>query len=564
MSEGILRRPWDAVVEALRVEGVTHVFGLGGGDFYDALYDVPAITPILVRIQTAGVFMAMAAARLTNRPGVCFAGSGPGVANLVPGLLEANSACRPLIVLATASRTTNAGAGAFQEVDQLRMVEAVTKERFRIIRPERTPWVMQRAFALAVNGRPGPVYVEIPVDVGGTRTRIFPYRSPAHPLRSVPAPADVEQAAHLVACAERPILVVGSGAVSSQAFDEVRTFAEHLAIPVMTTPGGRGILPEDHPLALGQVGLYFTEPGEAAYREADLLIGLGSRNEDFQSNRQTIFPTGAKYVQVDIDPDAIGQNWMPDVALVGDVSLALRAMLAALPMKPIAHARRKARAGELRKRVANYRAWVAKDCQVNAVPLRSKRIVRELSEVFGHNTVLVNENGSQDLWSYSWPYYQVRDTNGCVPPGEQTCMGAGVTGAIGAKLAAPDRQVVCITGDGAFQMFAKELPTAVEHKAAVLWVVLNNQAHGWVRSIQKRTNGRIIATEFAVQPDFARLAELCGCRGERVEKPAEIRPALERAQRSLAEGIPVVLDCIVDGEEYPPGFVNWYRRFERK
>jgi acetolactate synthase-1/2/3 large subunit len=233
-------------------------------------------------------------------------------------------------------------------------------------------------------------------------------------------------------------------------------------------------------------------------------------------------------------------------------------------MKHIAHARRKTRAAELRKRVARYRAWVAKDCQVTAVPLRSKRIVREVSEVFGHNTVLVNENGSQDLWSYSWPYYQVLDTNGCIPPGEQTCMGTGVAGAIGAKLAAPNRQVVCITGDGAFQMFAKELPTAVEHKAAVLWVVLNNQAHGWVRSIQERTDGRIIATEFAVQPDFGRLAELCGCRGERVEKPTEIRPALERAQRSLAEGIPVVLDCIVDGEEYPPGFVSWYRRFEGK
>ncbi len=564
MSEQRLRRPWDAVVEALQAEGVTHVFGLGGGDFYDALYHVPAITPVLVRIQTSGVFMAMAAARLTNRPGVCYAGSGPGVANLVPGLLEAHSTCRPLIVLAAASRTTNAGAGAFQEVDQLRMVEAVTKDRFRIIRPERTPWTMQRAFALAVNGRPGPVYVEIPADIGGVRASIPPYLPSPHPLRSAPAPADVEQAAHRVARAERPIIVAGGGAVSSQAFAEVRTLAEHLAIPVMTTPGGRGILPEDHPLALGQVGLYFTEPGEAAYGDADLLIGLGSRNEDFQSSRQTDFPKGAKYVQVDLDPDVIGRNWIPDVALVGDVSLTLRALLAALPMKPAAQARREARARDLRERVKAYRAWVAEDCQVEAVPLRSKRIVHELSEVFGRNTVLVNENGSQDLWSYSWPYYRVLDTNGCIPPGEQTCMGAGVAGAIGAKLSEPDRQVVCVTGDGAFQMFAKELPTAVEHKVAVLWVVLNNQAHGWVRSIQERAGRRIIATEFTVQPDFGHLAELCGCRGERVEKPAEIRPALERARRTLAEGIPVVLDCIVDGREYPPGFVNWYHRFEGK
>ena len=561
MSEQKPRRPWDAVVEALRAEGVTHVFGLGGGDFYDALYDVPAIRPVLVREQTSGVFMAIAVARLTNRPGVCFAGSGPGVANLVPGLLEAHSACRPMIVLATASRMSNAGAGAFQEVDQLRLVEAVTKARFQIIRPERTSWTMRRAFALAVNGRPGPVYVEIPADIGGIRTDVPPYSPAPHPLRSAPAPVDVERAAQLVASAERPVLVAGGGAVSSQAFAEVRTFAEHLAIPVMTTPGGRGILPEDHPLALGQVGLYFTEPGEAAYRAADLLIGLGSRNEDFQSGRQTDLPKAAKYVQVDIDPEEIGRNWIPDVALVGDVSLALRALLATLPLKPAAQARREARALELGQRATAYQARVAEECRTEAVPLHSKRIVHELSEVFGGNTVLVNENGSQDLWSYSWPYYRVLNTNGCIPPGEQTCMGAAVAGAIGAKIVQPDRQVVCVTGDGAFQMFAKELPTAVEHKAAVLWVVLNNQAHGWVRFLQQRTGGRVIATEFGVQPNLARLAEVCGCRGETVEKPAEIRPALERARRSLAEGIPVVLDCTVDSTEYPPGFVSWYRRF---
>ncbi|MDR7483679.1 MAG: thiamine pyrophosphate-binding protein [Armatimonadota bacterium] len=560
MAETPVRRPWDAVVEALQVEGVRHVFGLGGGDFYDALAEVPAIRPVLVRIQTSGVFMAMAVARLTGRPGVCFAPPGPGVANLVPGLLEAHSACTPLVVLAGASSTVNAGAGTFQEVDQMRLVEAVTKARFRITRPERTSWTMRRAFALALNGRPGPVYVEIPVDLGGVRAPIPPYAPSPHPLRSTPDPDDVERAAVLLARAERPVLVVGGGAVASRAFSEVRALAERLAMPVLTTPCGRGILPEDHPLALGLTGLYLTEPGEQTYGEADLVLGLGSRNEDFQSGRQTYFPAGARYIQVDIDPDEIGRNWIPDVAMVGDVALTIRALLAALPEEPAARARREARAREVQGRARAYEARVAEECRTVAVPLRSKRIVRELAEVFGRGTTLVNENGSQDLWSYSWPYYRVLDVNACVTPGEQTCMGFGVAAAIGARLAQPDRYVVCVTGDGAFQMFAKELPTAVEQRAPVLWVVLNNRALGWTRFNQQRTTGRVIASEFAVQPDFAELARLSGCRGDRVEHPDAIRPAVQRARSWLEEGHPVVLDFVVDGDEYPPGFVRWYQR----
>lgn len=560
MAEAPVRRPWDAVVEALHAEGVTHVFGLGGGDFHDALYDVPAVKPVLVRIQTSGVFMAMAMARLTGRPGVCFAPPGPGVANLVPGLMEADSACSPLVVLAGASSTVNAGAGAFQEVDQLRIVEAVTKARFRITRPERTAWTMRRAFALATNGRPGPVYVEIPMDVGATRAPIPPYVPSPHPLRSAPDPDDVERAASLLARARRPVLVVGGGAVASRAFEEVRALAERLSMPVLTTPCGRGILPEDHPLAVGQVGLYLTDPGEQTYLEADLVLGLGSRNEDFQSGRQTYFPEGAKYIQVDIEPGEIGRNWIPDAALVGDVRLAVRALLAALPDDEAARAAREARAQEVLARARTYDARVAEECRTGAVPIRSKRVVRELSEVFGRGTTLVNENGSQDLWSYSWPYYRVLDVNACVAPGEQTCMGFGVAGAIGARLAQPDRQVVCVTGDGAFQMFAKELPTAVEQRAPVLWVVLNNRALGWTRFNQQRTTGRLIASEFAVQTDFVELARASGCQGQRVEHPETIRPALEQARRWLREGHPVVLDVVVDGHDYPPGFVRWYQR----
>ena len=187
-------------------------------------------------------------------------------------------------------------------------------------------------------------------------------------------------------------------------------------------------------------------------------------------------------------------------------------------------------------------------------------MIRELNEVYGKDTILVNENGSQDLWSYYYPYYKVLDNNACVAPGEQTCMGLGVAGAIGAKLAVPEKKVVCVTGDGAFQMFMKELPTAVQHQAPVTYVVLNNFSLGWIKFNQKRRGERFIASDFSIQPDFVKVAEASKCYGERVERPGDIRSALERALKANLEGTPAVVEFIVDGWDFAPGFKRFYER----
>ncbi|MGD9290079.1 MAG: thiamine pyrophosphate-binding protein [Desulfobacterales bacterium] len=552
---------WEAIVDALKAEHVEYVFGLPGGDlFYDALYDAPEIKTVLVREESSGPFMAMAYARLTGRVGVCFGSSGPGVANLVPGLMEAHSACTPILAIGSASNLATTGMGAFQEVDQLSIVKPVTKWSESVTLAERIPWVMRRAFDLAVNGRPGPVYIEVPKDIGAAESRAPDYVPSRPPLRFSGDPRDLQAAVDLLLKAERPLMVAGGGAVSSRAFEEVRQFAELVKIPVMTTPCGRGIIPEDHPLALGLVGLYFTEVGEMAYGDADLLITVGSRNEDFQSGERQFFPEGANYIQIDIDPHEIGRNWIPDVACVGDAKLVLEDLCSLLQKRLKEKAKDDDRTNYLLGAKKEYEEKMKIECFSDAVPIKTKRVIRELNEVFGKDTILINENGSQDLWSYYYPYYKVLNINACVAPGEQTCMGLGVAGAIGAKLAMPEKKVVCVVGDGAFQMFMKELPTAVQHEAAVTYVVLNNFSLGWIKFNQKRRGERNIATDFSIQPDFVEVAKASKCYGERIESPDDIRSALERALGANLKGTPAVVEFIVDGWDFAPGFKRFYER----
>jgi acetolactate synthase I/II/III large subunit len=556
---------WQAVASALHAEKIDFVFGLPGGDlFFDSLLDYPEIKPIQVREETAGPFMAMGFARASGRPGVCYAPSGPGVAHLVPGILEAFSACQPVIAIGCGSRRANAGMGAFQECDQIGLLKPVVKWCERVTEPNRIFWVMRRAFSLALNGQPGPVYIDIPKDVGLQEVRSGPYLPAEYPLRTAADPRRLEAAAALLRKARRPVLVAGGGAVSARAFAEVRAFAESLHIPVLTTPCGRGVLSEDHPLSCGLVGLYFSDLGRKIYEEADLLINLGSRNEDFQSGEQKFFPRRAKYIQVDIAPEEIGRNWIPDAAVVGDIRLVLRQWLERIKEETPKKRQTDPRTAKLSRAKKLLEERVRAECATDEIPIKTRRVIKELNDIFGPRTILVNENGSQDLWSYQWPYYKVREENGCVAPGEQTCMGGGCSAAIGAKLACPDKNVVCPTGDGAFQMFMKELATASQHQAAVVYLVLNNFSLGWIKYHQRNRGERYIATDFKVQPDFVKIAEACQCFGERAEKPEEIRPVLERALSVSQNGTPAVVEFFVDGWDFPPGFNHFYERLSGK
>ena len=552
---------WQAVVSALKVEKIKRLYGLPSStqDLYDALYDEPTIQVVQVRHQAAGGFMAMAEALATGRPTVCFAGAGPGVTHLVAPMLEALATCAPVIALSPYVDGRKDGKGAFQETDQLGIMKPVTKWSVRVSHPDKIPWIMHRAFSIATNGKPGPVFIEIPVDVGRVEAEIPAYTPAVQYIRTQGDPAQIQGALKLLQEARKPLIVAGGGARRSGAHDEILALAELLGAPVMTTPSGRGIIEEDNPLAFGQVGLYRTRLGIETTGATDLLITIGSRNEEFQSGSWRHLPAGARLIQIDIDPFELSRNWVPDVPILGDAKLVVSSLVDMLKEKVReevpSHYEERLRENTQRKRT--FEKEVAKECSIETGPLLSKQVVHAINTVFGKSTIMVHENGSQDLWSYYSPYYAVLERDGDIAPGEQTCMGAGVMGSVAVKLARPEKNVVCVAGDGAFQMYNQDVPTAVQHKAPVTWIILNNRKLGWPQRGQTALGDRHIATDFEVQPDFLQMAEAYGCYGERVVAPTEIHGSLQRALEANNAGKPAIVECIIDSDEVGDGFIAY-------
>jgi acetolactate synthase-1/2/3 large subunit len=472
------------VCEALEAEGVEYVFGLPGNPvfLYNDLYDFPGTKAVLVRMETSAVFLAMAYARVSGKVGVLHSSPGPGMANLVPGLLEARYNCSPIVSICSAASRQHEGAGQFQDTPSLELARPISKWAVRIDLPERTSWTMQRAFSLARNGQPGPVYIEIPGDVASTEAAIPPYRRPLVGLRPAGDPEAVERAAALLSNADRPVIWAGGGAGLSGAEAELVALAERLDCPVVTTPSGRGSISEEHRLAFGLVGLYRTESSARPVDEADCVLYVGTRLEELQTGNGRYLPQEAKAIQVDVDASEIGRCVEPDAGIVGDAKLVLAQLAAALP-----EVSGRAWTAELVAFKEEFEGRVEVECAPNGGDLKTKQVVHALNRVFDDGFILVNENGGQDLWSYYCPYLKVTEHRGCVAPAEQTVMGLGVAGAIGAKLAAPDKHVVCVTGDGAFQMYMKELPTAVQyHGRAELTASRSRRPISWA----KRSAGR--------------------------------------------------------------------------
>jgi len=531
-----------AIQEALKSEGVKFVFGLYGG--FGVETDDPDIRPIEVRYEGSAPFMAMAYARLSGKPGVCVGGSGgTGLTNMASGILESYAACSPMIVSMNEPYVSqeSEGMGAFAECDNVAFMRPITKWSTRITRPERTPWFMHRAFSTALNGRPGPVFLELPGDVVQADVEMPKYK-PVTIFKTRGDPDRIREAVDLIINAERPIVFAGGGTVSSGAFNSFREFVELLNIPFVTSPQGRGILPEDHPLALGVGGIYSRKVSNRAYEESDLLIAIGSRMEAFQSAAFRYFPKGAKYIQIDIEPQSIGMNWVPDVPIVGDADLVLKDLIHYAGDRMKNKVDRKApRIKELLKAKKEHEDEIESEVMGTGIPISPKRLAWEMGKVFGKDTILCNENGHNDIWTYVFPYYKVLSQDSVVPMGEETCFGSGVAGVLGAKLARPDMNAICPTGDGAFQHYNKELATAAQYKLGVTWVIFNNYGMG-------------IPGQFKVQPDFVKLAEASECYGIKVERPSEIRAALQSAVKANKENIPAVVDVTI---QHDPTWGMW-------
>ncbi|MFW6382239.1 MAG: thiamine pyrophosphate-binding protein [Bacillota bacterium] len=551
--------PWKVIVEMLKAQGIEYVFGLG--DTFINMYadETAGIEAINLRHESSTPFMAMAYSRLSGNIGVCSGAPGPGVANLIPGVLEAYSGSIPLVIPCLSASRKTKGRGEFQEVDQVKMLEPVTKWAAQVPAAERIPWYLKEAFKIAQTGRPGPVYLDIPADVAGDgplsknnhRYDIdYPKGfSKIEPFKPIASSEKIIKSKNMIIKAEKPVIIAGNGAILSRAFNEFATFIEKAKIPFLTTPGGRGIYPEDTDLALGLSGRYRSEPARKYYQMSDLVIIIGSSNEAFQTGWWEHLPDNAEIIQFDIDltlPGRAGKDWEPDLFLPGDIKSNLKELNETFAESEINKGFSQARIKLVKDLKADYFQKVEDDLARNSDKLRAREVISKACQTFDDSTILVNENGGQDTWSYSYPYYQVKRILGNIPVAEQTCMGMGVVGAIGAKLTRPDRPVLAICGDGAFQMYLQEMATACQYNLGLTWLVLNNHGLGWIRSKQKEAGVNTDTTNFKSQPDLTKVAQAYGCYSKTITEREEIIPALKSAISANKNNIPAVLNFEIE------------------
>jgi acetolactate synthase-1/2/3 large subunit len=559
-----------AVVAILRAEGVRFVFGMPGGHtigIYDALYGQQEITHVLVRHEQHAASMAAGYAQLTGEPGICCVTAGPGATNLVTSIAEAFVGALPIVIIAGRGATRNAHRGASQEIDQVRIFGPITKWGIRVDRPDLIVESLRQAFNIARSGKPGPVLVDIPQDVLASDIEFSDYRPVGKPARSRGDAHQIATAAAALKSAKRPLIVSGGGAIASDAAAEVTRLAEALSIPVVTTLAGRGILPDDHALAAGGLGHHRQEITKALLANADVVLGIGARFEQQETNwKPDYLPApGATYIQIDVDPVEIGRSVVATIGIVGDARLVLQDLLAEIDKSGAAGRSNDANAGARRDDLARQRATleaeIADMVASDARPLHPMRVIRKIRDAFPREaTVGIDVGVLAQGMGGAFPYFKIFQPRSTIVPSSFYSMGFAASAFPVARLVYPERPAVCLVGDGSFQMVMNILPVAAELKLGVTWCILNDGALGSIRDIQTQAfSERYIATEFAFDIDFAKLAQACGCHGERVEDPDDIERALRRAIDANAAGKPAVLDFIV-AKERLKGSVEFFKR----
>jgi acetolactate synthase-1/2/3 large subunit len=565
----------DAILKHLEVEGVEYVFGIPGTTlvpFLGATNRNPAVKPILVKHEEAAAFMADGYARVKGTLGACFATSGPGATNLVTGVANAFLDNVPMLVLTGQVDTSVYGKGAFQDstkegVDSIKMFEPITKHSSMVISRHKAVEDLHTAMRKALTGKKGPVHLSIPKDILAAEIEFdsvakstYRFSTEYFDRRRV-----IEAAEQLVQ-AECPAILVGSGAVVSGACEEVRELAEMLSIPVATTPKAKGAFPEDHPLALGVLGLCGSPMAESYIKsgKTDLLlvIGAGLNQITTLSWDPRLAPSKC-LIHINIDPTDIGKNYAADIPLVGDAltivnELSFR-VLRHLTKSEQRWKEREAAVAELRRQVGACLTPEKMDSE--AVPLKPQRVIRELQEALPEDAILFIDVGNSLAWGI---HYLVSTRPGSIiTPFGLLAMGYGVSAAVGGKLAAPDRPVICLAGDGCFVMNGMEVATAVNCGAPVVYVIMNNAKLGLVHDLQTFVLGdKTVATRFR-RIDAAMVGQGLGAVGHRVTQPGELRSLLPEV---IASGQTTVIDCLIDPAEVPPlaPFVEGTKRFVQR
>ncbi|PSQ01914.1 acetolactate synthase, large subunit, biosynthetic type [Halobacteriales archaeon QS_5_70_17] len=534
----------EATVAALEAAGVEHVFGVQGGAImpvYDALYDSD-VTHVTMAHEQGAAHAADAYGQVTGEPGVCMATSGPGATNLVTGIADANMDSDPLVALTGQVPTDFVGNDAFQETDTIGITRPITKTNYFASDSDTVGDTVSEAFSLARTGRQGPTLVDLPKDVSNGETDAGVAEPDEEEAPPAAEPAAVEVAAEAVAEAERPLILSGGGVTKGEASEEVRAFATEYGIPVATTMPGIGTFPEDHELCLSWAGMHGTGYANMAISHTDCLIAVGTRFDDRLTGGVETFAPGAKVVHVDIDPAEISKNVHADYPLIGDAATVLEQLDEAMPAAPDAEAWRGRCQDWKREYPLTYDT-------PDDEPLKPQFVVEALDEMTDDDAIVTTGVGQHQMWAAQfWTYTEPRTY---VSSHGLGTMGYGLPAAIGAKVAAPDREVVCFDGDGSFLMTMQGLSVAVRDSLDITVVVLNNRAIGMVRQWQDAFfEGRRMASEYPWIPDFETLAEAFGARGFTLREYDDVANVLEEAMEY--DG-PSVVDAHIDPAEnvYP-------------
>ncbi|MFQ6094667.1 MAG: biosynthetic-type acetolactate synthase large subunit [Candidatus Bathyarchaeia archaeon] len=540
----------EALVEALKREKVDVIFGIIGGAImpvYDVLLD-SGIRHILVRHEQCAAHAADGYARAIGRPGICMATSGPGATNLVTGITNAYMDSSPVIAFTgqvnrfSANTAYMIGRDAFQEADIIGITTPITKYNYQVLSTADIPRIVKEAFYIATTGRPGPVLVDLPKDVQVERTEIdFSEVVKIRGYNPVtePHPLQVKKAVDLLLEAERPVILAGGGVILSDSSSELLALAELLMAPVVTTFMGKGCIPENHPLALGCIGMHGSSVANRVVLEADVLFAVGTRFSDRSTGTLNTFCPDAKIIHIDIDAAEIGKNVDVDIPIVADAKKALRVIYEALTSRA---ARKKTK---WFSKVKEVKERYEDQIELGGEGLKPPLLMKELRRLIPEDSIVTTEVGQNQMWASL--HFKVYKPRTFISSGGLGTMGFGFPAAIGAKVACPDKFVVDVAGDGSFIMTEQDLATSVAEDIPVTVVVMNNSTLGMVAQWQRLFFGRrYVSVHLGQLPDFVKLAEAYGARGIRVGSVSEFRRAVKEAVKAE---VTTVIDVPISSEE---------------
>jgi acetolactate synthase-1/2/3 large subunit len=537
--------------ETLIHEGIDIVFGLPGG-YVLKVYDVMpkyknAIKHVLARHEQGATHMADGYARASGRPGVVLCTSGPAATNTVTGIATAHMDSSPVVVFTGQVPTPYLGSDAFQEADHIGITRPCTKHNTLVRKTRDLPRAIKEAFHIASTGRPGPVLVDMPKDVliGEDELEIPKEISLRGYKPNIKGNvAQIKRAIEIILSAKRPVVFGGGGLIWSEATQELIEFVHRLKIPVALTLMGLGAYPADDPYFMSMLGMHGSYKANMAVHESDVIIAIGARFDDRATGGNFAkFAPNAKIVHIDIDPSTIDKNIRVHCPIVGDAKQILRQMLELIP-KDLNIDRR-----EWFGKIEEWGREHPLTYKESDNKIMTSFLVHKLCEITNGDAVIVTDVGQHQMWVAQ--FYKFKRPRTHITSGGLGTMGFGFPAAMGAKFARPDDLVICVSGDGSFQMNMQELATAVENNMDLKVIVINNEHHGMVRQWQTLFfNRNYSASHFDVMPDFVKLAEAFGAKGLRAKRPEELEPTLKEGLYS--EGV-VLMEIVVDYEEmvYP-------------